>query len=854
MRQYLALACCASLALLCGCGGKKKKDRCEKQYERARKCSIEKRSRSEFLGLCRSKTDRLTREKLECSRYSDCGQFRHCLGAAGARSYLRGSRRRERAKKDAKKRQVNDAIAKAKARAEAAARRHPGAANVSVPKPPYAVPARPSAGTPPLRLYPPKPDKQGLLQRLENVSRAGLKAALALRDRHTRVRALGKLCNISSARSATLVDKIAKAMRDDTKNLSQGLVREHDKLARCITQASPATRAEILKDVMGYAASCRPGCASVTPPFILEHAGPALARLSPSELEPLLALAWKILGVPNIPDSVWRAIEGILKASAALPPAKAGAILKRLEGQVSRAVQPEYAWFIPRLDLARAWIALAKRHPAEFGRAEAAIYRLGSERKWLSRALAPYFEALPTDDPAVVKAALSRAKKVSAKLQQPGRAGILLACIHGASRLMAHHGPKHRAQLASLLALMEPSVRVQAQLNAIKHLAARQPAAAVKQATASLRPLAKLKSAYDRRYFIKQLLAALKEIPAAKLGGFLKKLHRLVQRTFKDKADAAEVLWTSARLVHGVDPASATGYLAKALERARAIEKPHPRAIALARLARVHEQLKQPEPAKLLAEALKAHEGIRWDSDWRKLLQRSAELQSPAAVAVTAQMAAAYCKRPGSRRYRKYELGYILGLTRVASKLPRPAAETLLLDAWKTAEGSLKDHDKYRALLAVVVALARAGSSHLPVLIYRAADPQGRSGYSVKREAFYFGAVATTLLPTGLREALLTRLEKWAADKLPSSDQSYYRGHMALGLLAGVKDVGAVRLARLGEHRFYLPSSADDFTQALYRSPAELEAYLADMPAGEARASLATLMVGQLDKLLKKTK
>jgi hypothetical protein len=651
---------------------------------------------------------------------------------------------------------------------------------------------------------------------------------------------LASLCrSVGPSVEPGVVDQLAQAAFDATGQVPQLLRLQDpfDDLAQCLAHAGAAKRASLLTALFTRAAGSQ-DLSVFTWPF--RSGAAALAQLGPAEAEPLLKLAERLLPQAREPFHQEHLLSGAAAAGVALPPARALALLARAEaGVAGPAFNDARPFFLG--ELAQCWVWLAQRQPALLDRAVQAILRLGATPFARVESLGQLV-ALPTfsSSPQARKVLSTLAGELTqgelGKLPATEKAWLL-------RKLIAQAAQVDQAQevLRSLVALVEPTQAYRAHVIAVRSLAARQPAEAVRYAEAAIGLLDKLEREPDRNWRQSHLFRALA----------------------------------------GVEPQVRQPLLVRLEKRASAFSNQHLTAWTLRKLLELRRERTDTEGLRLQAELMTAVAAIGSDADRLRTLVRIHALGLPTGPAAAETVIARVVPMTGTgvnvtvwwnliqsvakqppevqKRWLPRLLAILVDLaptwlpehlasrTRLVARLapqvlPLPQAEALILQVWRVIEraprrsAEVETQHVVNALRAVGVGLASLGSIHLPVLVRRLEDRIPRRRVASEHLMSHVASLGSLLAPAD-RAGLQKRLETWVG-KGTEETRLIRRGAIVAGLVAshGTVDGSAVEdwLAK-GPAEL----SWDPMVQFLIRLPlADLQAKAALLPERRQRVRM----------------
>jgi hypothetical protein len=682
-------------------------------------------------------------------------------------------------------------------------------------------------------------DKKAAHRRLGELALAAFKeiAGMALPD--VRAEQMASLCQrVGPYVTVEVVDRLVGATFLATQKVAPAkLQNAYDHLVQCLTHAGDATRARILPALLARAATAKDLSVFSWPFNSARH---ALEQLTAGQVEPIVALAQRLLMRAQTYYHKEHLLAGLAAAGTVLPPARAQGLLARAErGVAGAAFKESRPIFLG--ELALTWVAFAARHPALLDRAVGAILRLPTSPYARAKALGKLVELPGFSGSKQAPAVLKLLGREAAKLPATEKIWLQRKLIEQAARVVGG-----LPLLESVITAADPANAYRARVIATRALAVKNPRRAIVHAGAALDLVDKLPKESRRNWRQAPLFRALKKVEPMHRQPLLARIEKRAAG-FKNKYFTA---WTLRKIIelHGKsNPGEVRRLQPKMMAAVAGIAKPARRVRALRGIYKLQLSGGPAAAPTVMDQALKLSEaGVGawvWGRFLRPLGKRPlAERKRwlPRLLGNIVRQSSTWQPRELARWSRL--------VARLAPQVLSPAeAEALMLRTWAAVEraakrsGGVETKEVVNALRALGAGLAKLGSVHFATLVRRmeARIPR-RKAWS--EHLMSYVAALGALLPPADAGQLHKRMKGWVA--LGGKDTRLMRrGAIVAGLVAshGGLNRGAIRgwLAQGTARLSWRP-----MVQFLIRLPlADLETKAAALPSRQERLRMYSALI-----------
>ena len=683
-------------------------------------------------------------------------------------------------------------------------------------------------------------DKQSAHQRLGELALAASQEIDAMAIPDVRAKHLASLCQRVGPYAATdVVDRLARAAFAATQKVAtlDKLQNAYDHLAQCLSHAGAATRARLLPAMLTRAATAKD--LSVFS-WSFNSAKRALAQLTPDQVEPILALAQRLLMRAQAYYDKEHLLAGMAAAGTVLPPVRAQALLARAEqGVAGPAFKESRAVFLG--ELALTWVAFARRHPALLRRAALAILRLATTPYGRAQALGKLIELPAFSGSKQALVMLTLLRREAAKLPATEKGWLQQKLIEQAARV-----PGALALLGQVVTDADKEHAYRARITATKALAAKHPNVAIRYAGEALDLIDKLPKESRRNWQQAPLFRALKKVDVKVRQPLFVRIEKR-SAGFKDKYFTAWILRRLLELHRGSNAGEVRRLQGKMMTEVAAIPEAERRVRALRGIYKLGLPSGPAAAETVIAQALRLSEAGVGAWVWgrflrpvgkRPLAERKRWL--PGLLKTIVKQSSTWQPQELARWCRQ-----------VAQLAPQvmsaTEAEALMLQAWLAVEvaaersGGVETREVVNALRAIGAGLARLGSDHFSTLVRRMESRIPRNKAWSEHLMSYVAALGTLLsLPDEAQ--LQKRLESWV---LLGSEETRLmrRGAIIAGLVASH---GSVNRSAI---RFWLTKGAARLSwlpmvQFLIRLPlSDLQAKAAALPSRQERLRMYSVLI-----------
>ncbi len=692
-------------------------------------------------------------------------------------------------------------------------------------------------------------DKQATHRRLGELALAALAEIAGMTIPDARARRMALLCQrVGPYVAVDVVDRLAGATFVATQKVAPAkLQNTYDHLAQCLTHAGEATRARILPAILTRAATTK-DLSVFTWPF--NSARRALEQLTAKQVEPILALAQRLLMKAQAYYHKEHLLAGLAAAGTVLPPARAQALLARAErGVAGAAFKESRPVFLG--ELALTWVAFAKRHPEQSDRAAQAIGRLAISPYARVKALGKLLELPGFPGSKQAPAVLKRLRTEATKLPATEKIWLQRKLIEQAARVEGG-----LPLLAQVVADADPAHAFRVRVVATRALAVKHPRQAIVHAGAGLDLIDKLPRESRRNWRQAPLFRAIKKLDPL----HAKPLFARIEKRAAGFKNKFYTVWTLRKLMElqaTSNPGEVRRLQPKMMSAVAAIAKPYRRVRALRGIYKLQLRRGPAAAPTVMAQALKLSEaGVgawAWGRFLRPLGSRSlAERKrwTPSLLRNIVKQSSTWKPQDLARWSRR--------VTRLAPQvMPPKEAEALMLQTWAAVEraarrsGGVETKEVVNALRAVGAGLAKLGSVHFPTLVRRmeARIPR-RKAWS--EHLMSYVAALGALLPAADIQLLDRRMSDWVA--LGNKDTRLMRrGAIVAGLVASHGDLNRAAIRSwLAQGKARL--SWRPMVQFLIRLPlADLKTKAAALPISRERRRMYRALIRATVERAKRT-